>query len=383
MFTGCRQDTSGNEDSTGADATQAAVTNSDTLSEAVTVSLREVGKHGNLILDTTFDEMKEAGIDIGDIITVFAGDAEYEMPVGTSYTDVDSGEMICRFDLEDNEVGIAINMGDFASETGVAEKQTIEADPGYQWNVKVTEIKLILKEKQGYLDRYNARNLSRTDNRADYPELTDEEFANFRAVSVKGMKENILYRSSTPVEPAIGRNEYAMAAMEKAGVRAVVNLDDSVDVMESYDTFPGSYYSKCAILNPEMGYDFGSEEFAGKVRDSVLFIAENDGPFLVHCKEGKDRTGILSAVLECFAGATAEEVKADYMATYENYYGVKPEDSVYGIILNDNLVKNLCGLFGVESIDNANLKESAEKYLISTGLTEEQLELLSQKLIKD
>ena len=348
----------------------------------VALGIRAISKHGNLILDTTFEELAAAGVEIGDLILVCTGSAAYEMPVGTSYTDVDSGEMICRFDPEDSEVALAINYGSFAGETGVAEKQTVEEDPGYKWEILVSGITLSLKEKGGYLAEYRARNLTRTDGRADYPALSDEEFANFRAVASGAVRENTLYRSSTPIEPALGRNGYAMAAMEKAGIRTVVNLDDSPEEMKRYAAYPGSYYSGCAIVNPEMSYEFESADFSGKVRESVLFLIANDAPFLIHCKEGKDRTGILCAILECFAGASEEEVDRDYMITYANYYGVKQTDPVYAILLENNLKKTLRALFRIEKTEGADLAESARRYLLSTGLSEEQLGLLGQKLKK-
>ena len=348
--------------------------------KTMTIKIKDIRKHGNLILDTTFEEMKAGGIEVGDIITVYIDDRGYDLPVGTSYTDVDGGEMFCRFDLEDNEVGLAANYGSFAEMTGAAEKQTIEEEPGYKWVPKVDEVKISLKEKKGFLDEYKVRNLTRTDAREDYPNLTDEEFANFRAVSVKGVKDNILYRSSTPIEPAIGRNEYAMAAMEKAGIHTVINLDDSVDTMKNYSTYPGSFYSKCAVINPEMNYDFAGKEFGEKVRQSVLFITENDGPYLIHCKEGKDRTGILCAILEYFAGAAVDDVNRDYMTTYYNYYNVQPEDAAYSIILNNNYVKTLSNLFEVDDLEEADLQEEAEQYLRAIGLTSEQLTALGQKL---
>ena len=348
--------------------------------KTMTIKIKDIRKHGNLILDTTFEEMNAGGIEVGDIITVYIDDRGYDLPVGTSYTDVDGGEMFCRFDLEDNEVGLAANYGSFAEMTGAAEKQTIEEEPGYKWVSKVNEVKISLKEKKGFLDEYKVRNLTRTDVRDDYPNLTDEEFANFRAVSVKGIKDNILYRSSTPIEPAIGRNEYAMAAMEKAGIHTVINLDDSVDTMKNYSTYPGSFYSKCAVINPEMNYEFTGKEFGEKVRQSVLFITENDGPYLIHCKEGKDRTGILCAILEYFAGAAADDVNRDYMTTYYNYYNVQPEDTAYGIILNNNFVKTLSTLFEVDDLEKADLQEEAEQYLRAIGLTSEQLTVLGEKL---
>ena len=234
-----------------------------------TVGFTQIKKSGNVILDSTFDEMKANGIEVGDIITVTVADQTFELPVGTSYTDVDVGCMICRFDTEDNEITLAINMGSFASETGIGEKLTVDMDPGYQWNLFVTEVGIALKEKQGYRTEYDARNLTRTNARTDYADLSDEDFANFRAVKVTGIRENTLYRSSSPIDPDLERCEYAMQAMENAGIRSIINLCDSEAAMTAFEAYADSYYSQCSILNIEMGYDFTSAEFGEKVKACV------------------------------------------------------------------------------------------------------------------
>jgi protein-tyrosine phosphatase len=51
-------------------------------------------------------------------------------------------------------------------------------------------------------------------------------------------------------------------------------------------------------------------------------VADADGPVLVHCTAGKDRTGMVIAVLLSAVGAPREAVIADYVATRERMPGV-------------------------------------------------------------
>lgn len=63
----------------------------------------------------------------------------------------------------------------------------------------------------------------------------------------------------------------------------------------------------------------GLAEFAkpaiGRV---VTLIAESAGPCVYHCAAGKDRTGVISAVLLGILGVRDEVIVADYAATREN-----------------------------------------------------------------
>jgi len=55
---------------------------------------------------------------------------------------------------------------------------------------------------------------------------------------------------------------------------------------------------------------------------AVALIAESDGPVLIHCTMGKDRTGLLVAAVLAAVGEPRERIIADYALTEPNVAGV-------------------------------------------------------------
>ncbi len=358
--------------------------------EAVTATAEEIQKYGNVVLSVKATELLGAGYAYGDIVTVTVGEASYDMPLGSNYADVDQGSMICRAVHSEAEgtdyVLIAVNMGDFATSAGIAAKTKLEEDPGYRWDYLMSEpveLTISMKEKGGYYDEYVMRQLSRSLERTDYPDLTDAEFANFRPVTTAGIGEGRLYRSSSPVNPEIARNVQAMAAAEAAGIRTVVNLADAEAVMTAYEGYAGSYYSALDVIALNLGVDFSAEEFKAGLADGFRFIASHDAPYLIHCNEGKDRAGFTSAVLECLMGASVQEVVADYMVTFYNFYGVADGTDQYNAIASSNIVKSLAAAFGVADLYSADLAGEAEDYLTEIGMTADEIAALKAALGPD
>ena len=103
----------------------------------------------------------------------------------------------------------------------------------------------------------------------------------------------------------------------------VINLADSENEMEQYEGFDTTYYAGCDIIALDMGMDYHEEDYRQKLADGLRFIASHEGPYLIHCNEGKDRTGFVIALLEALMGADADEIAADYMLTFYNYYGLQ------------------------------------------------------------
>jgi len=346
-------------------------------------------KYGNVYTDCAAENFTEdLGLAWADLVTVKFLDQELVLPVVPTYSYVDSGKPAVILGANENGnptgyVSLAINMGNFAETYGIAQKMTDEggnwywvAFDGVEFPI---EVSYELYEKEGYMAEYLLHELSRTNNREDYADLTDAQFANFRAVATTGMGSN-LYRSSSPINPEIGRNTYAMTAAEAAGITVIMNLADTADEAALYEGFEGSYYADQKVIYLGLGVDFAEESFKTGLAKGLKFFAENEGTYLVHCNEGKDRAGFVNALLECLMGATAEEVVADYMVTYYNYYGIEAGTDKYAAIANSNIIKSLQTAFGVDDIYAADLAAEAAAYIAEIGLSEDEITALKANL---
>lgn len=348
-----------------------------------TANVDDIAKYGNLILDKTGAELFADGLEYGDLLSVTILDQEWEIPLGSNYSDVDTGLPIVRAESEEAPVVIAINMGDLATTAGVAAKTKIEEEPGYRWDYlaeQPVQVTITLKQEDGYREQWLIHQLVRTNERGDYTHLSDEAFANFRVVDTTGMGENRLFRSSSPINPEIGRSLYADEAAQNAGIKTVINL---ADASNTYEGTENAYYRNCQTIYLNLGVDFADPAFKVGLADGMRFIIAGEAPYLVHCNEGKDRAGFTSALLECLMGASADEVIADYMETYINYYGLKKGTEKYDAVVNSNIVKTLEAAFGVEELYDANLAAEAEAFVMEElGLSQEEVAALKTKLGK-
>lgn len=321
-------------------------------------------KYGNCTLAVSPEDFVAAGYATGDIAKVVMGNVSFEAPVVTNYSDVDTGNYLLR--LRENAVSVAINLGNLAD--------TSDVEVG-------SPVTISMQKKEGYLSQYEVRQLKRTEERSDY--ATDEIFANFRAVKAGKIATNRLYRSCNPVLND-SRAPYATALMEKAGIQTVLNLADS---RESAATNMAAvpYYANLAehgdVIFLDMAISFTEESFAKKLHDGLVFMVQHQAsPYLVHCNEGKDRAGFVSAILEAICDATLEEMEADYMISFENYFGVQKGTDQYKIIAQTipDIFKTLNN---GKPVTNKNVKRVAENYLLNTvGLTPSELSMLKVAL---
>ena len=124
------------------------------------------------------------------------------------------------------------------------------------------------------------------------------------------------------------------AALADYGVRAIVDLRLPGELDREPNPFaePGDHgivYTNVSILDPAAGfppdtitlaenYLWSLEKFSGLVATAVAAVAEApEGGVLIHCAAGKDRTGLISALLLGLVGVPAATIADDYALTAE------------------------------------------------------------------
>ena len=361
--------------------------------KALESSVNDIQKYGNLVLSITKSDMDSIGAEYGDVFTISLGDETLEAPYCTSYSDVDLGNLVLR---NDGDIMIlAINMGDFASTYGIATKVT-NPDKTYKWvfeegkKLEDVTLSLVLSGKGEYRDQYLIHQLSRTNDRNDYS--SDAVFANFREIKGGNLGSYALYRSSSPVNNEIGRAKYADKLAEESKINTVMNLADSSDAVEGYfkeEGFASPYYKSLyengQVIALNMGVSFKTREFQAALVEGLTFLSKSEGPYLIHCNEGKDRAGFTSALLSALMGLSYDEIAADYMTSYENYYHVEKGTEQYEAVKRSNIDSMLSFIAGVEAdnLSSVDLSAKAEEFLLAIGMEKANIDTLKSKLSKD
>ena len=347
----------------------------------VHTEIESISKHGNLVLGITATELLRLGYRYGDVLDVRIGNFAIMGPLCTNYTDVEAGHVLVRAclekDQEMDEVVVAISSGDMAGTLQLGVKEEIPDPPGYRWDTDLASypVTLALQSKGGYLEEYELRRmLNFSIHREDYPEETDDEFANFRLVNGSRMGE-MLYRSSSPINSRYGRGKFADEAARRVGIRTWINLVDAESELESYPLYADSYIRSCDRICLNMGLGTENEEWHGKVAQGIRFMLEHEGPYLVSCTMGKDRTDFFVAIVQAVCGCNLDEMVEEFTLSYVNMYGVTPDEERYRILIDDIFLLVLGNAFGVEDLRTTPipLEELARMYLLEAGVSDEEI----------
>jgi hypothetical protein len=342
--------------------------------KSIQATVIEIEKYGHAVLDITTADFIDRGYNLGDVVSVQFGSFESEIPFYDGYY-CNPGSVMLRGLAPEKNIAICINYGDLSQETGIAIGDTVE---------------ISMVKKAGMLVYQELCALKYSNDRADYSD--DVTFANFRAVTVGAIGDGKLYRSASPINNSHSRAVYANAFIEAAGVSTIVNLADSDEDIAEYiaaEDFNSEYYHRLykdgKVIALDMNANFRSDAFAASVAKGLIFLAQNDPPYSIHCTEGKDRTGFTAMLLEALMGAELQEIVDDYMLSFYNYYGItqEAEPERYEVVLHTNLYAILYHVTGVnsyEELTQVDLESAVTKYLLKAGMTENDILTLKTKL---
>ena len=335
-------------------------------------------KYGGAYIKISADEFNSLGFQYGDSVdVVFTNGYKFEdIPYYNGYyTDV--GEPLLVAYPSNQYIRVGINYGDDIWVLG-----------NLNDNEKCT---INLREKAKYADIQMLRNISYSNDQGDLP---DEVFGNFRPMNLGNLKENTLYRGASPIDNTNKRAGVVDRLISGEKIAYIIDLADNDDEIMSFsqaDDFNSPYFMdlynnhKISVLS--MNIQYKTDNFSQKLAQGLSDMAQNDGPYYIHCQEGKDRTGFVCIALEAFAGATYQEIVDDYMKTYENYYKITQDSDKerYEVIKEKNVDTMLRYIVGAEESDDLStidLKTAARVYLQNIGMSDETINLLESKICK-
>ena len=281
---------------------------------SVEATITERNSFGNFLLDLSPDSLKKKGFDVGDIVTVSGGSlpGSLDMPITSFTLAVGSWGMCLMSFSNEPTMTLALANASFSDRVGG----------------KVGDrISITMKQKGGYKEQNDKYKLYISYKRSDYD--SDEMFANFYPIECSGMKPGVLYRSSSPLMESDNpsRYEYADRLARKVGIRTVFTLAHSEEQWKNALSTGSGYGEYCKELYDEGNISFNKsamdiflDKEAIKIGEAMRRMLESEPPFLIHCQIGRDRTGIVTMILQTLAGATYEEVESSYMKAFYNWH---------------------------------------------------------------
>lgn len=253
-------------------------------------------------------------------------------------------------------------------------------------------VSIYLKEKGKYLATQEALGQSYSFLREDY--TSDEEFANFRSLKGGNLKDNLIYRGASPVDNSRNRAKITDNLLKKNTISSIIDLADSTDDINKYfaeanfdSVYTKSLYEEGKMILLSMSSSYSLKPYKEAVAKGFKHMLNTDGPYYIHCMEGKDRTGFVSTLLEALLGATYDEMRDDYMLTYQNYYKISKEKTPdkYKAVVElyfDSFLETLSSISDSDTLKELNYVNYAKNYLLDGGMTEAEINELIKKVSK-
>ena len=218
--------------------------------------------------------------------------------------------------------------------------------------------------------------------------VSDADFGNFRNVKAGRIGTFNLFRSQHPAN-GTSRSISANKLAKKNAISAVLNLSDSDKKLNTYfvkNKIASTYYyrtlyAKGNVHLANMKGQYNETVYRKQIVECMRFIIRKQGPYLVHCEIGRDRTGFVILLIESLMGASYTYMFKDYAQSYISRDGLTYEQArKKSIPLINEIMSRITGKPKNTGWGKLNLSYYAELYLKKGGMSPAELNTLKRNL---
>ena len=326
---------------------------------------------GSVYLDCTPDNFTGLGFRPGDSCDVrFSNGFQLEdLPVYTGYNTKTGYPLIVLYPGYEHPALAYSSGGSMWESSGAQDGDTVT---------------VTLREREKYLAVEEAMALRYSNDRNDF--ASDAVFSNFRELTGGKLRAGMFFRGASPVDDKNGRATITDTLIRDAGIGFILDLADSYEKAAAYPLFPGSRFEALSFENnvfcAALTANYRDPAYAASLANGLRAMTQQDQPVYIHCTEGKDRTGFVCLLLEALAGANYEELLADYMITYDNYYGITEASDpqkfigIAGLKFRD-MLDWLAGVPEGTDLSGQTFEQGARDYLTRAGMTDAEIDTLN------
>lgn len=286
---------------------------------------------------------------------------DIQVPVSLTLFLKEGNALSYKIELSDNESFTDATIGYLEAYTGTYEFEHLYADTTYYWRVTA-------------YTNDGSETATGSFTTADTPRiLTIDGLSNVRDIggwmtdSGKKIKQGLLIRG-TEADGAV-ESEYTLTDKGLSDMLDVLGIKTETDLRPKTDATRDIFGTSVQHKYYDMAQYEAIFTDAGKEKIRALFadLAEpGNYPMYMHCTYGLDRTGTVCYILEAMLGVSKGDCRRDYGLS------------------NNTRVKALWPIEeGLEKYDGETLKEQAESYLLSCGVTESQIESIRNIFLED
>ena len=336
-------------------------------------SIHRDEEFGGAYIDISIDGFNKLGFKFGDSVNLsFSNDVEYkDIGYYSGYYVPAGQELVVGYPGYDY-IKFCINYGD-----------DVYTMNKFDENTKVT---ITVNKVAKYKTIEDTLSISYSDEISSYD--SEEEFANFREITAGNVKPGMLYRGASPIDNRRKRASTVDGLLLKNGIEYNIDLADKGATGSNFVVGPyfQSLLDTDKVVFLGMAAAYKSDDFSMRMKTMFESILNNEGPYYIHCLEGKDRTGFVCMVIEALLGADYDELVDDYFITYHNYYGIEKGTEKYEVIKElhiDEMIRFVFDFDHTVNLLGANYYSKANSYLLAIGLTQEQINAVQDKLSKE